>query len=183
MCGTAPSTEPLRLIRAHCPCLCTHRVLLPLATLTFSRNLSRTRSSPAEPTGWVKHHPGLWLQETCRSPWSGHGHILLCKVASVSSSLLSMMVCWAAAAGAPGLFPSELCKRCMWNLRCPLRLNLQRKGKRGGVCHGQRRTSVLRRTCLQVPQTRPRKWPVSDPKAFPLPPQVPNLPMQKFLGD
>lgn len=27
------------------------------------------------------------------------------------------------------------------------------------------------RTCLQVPQTRPRKWPVPDPKAFPLAPK------------
>jgi len=63
--------------------------------------------------------------ETCRGTLSELGETLLCRVASVSSSLFSMMVCWAGAAGASGFFPFELCKRCMWNLRCPLRLNLE----------------------------------------------------------
>lgn len=51
----------------------------------------------------------------------------LCSVASVSSSLLRMMV-WAGARAVevPGFLPSMLCSRWMWNLRCPFLLKLRR---------------------------------------------------------
>lgn len=155
----APCTQP--------PHLCTRQVLPLLAILTFSRDLlALTRLSPARPTSWVNPRTGLWPQETRRSPWS-QGHLLLCRVASVSSSLFSMMVCWAAAAGAPGLFPSELCKRCMWNLRCPLRLNLREEQSEVEFATGS--TGPLRslqRPRPRAPRARPT-WPVPAPKTLP----------------
>lgn len=51
----------------------------------------------------------------------------LCSVASVSSSLLRMMVWAGARAVEVAVFlPSLLCSRWMWNLRCPFRLKLRR---------------------------------------------------------
>ena len=68
------------------------------------------------------------------SPGSTLGSCSLCSVASVSSSLLRMMV-WVGgraggrAVGATAFLPSGLWSRWMWNLRCPLRLKL--KGEDG----------------------------------------------------
>lgn len=69
------------------------------------------------------------------SPGSTLGSCSLCSVASVSSSLLRMMV-WVGgraggrAVGAAAFLPSGLWSRWMWNLRCPLRLKL--KGEDAG---------------------------------------------------
>ena len=110
ICSSAQNHNNQRGPCAQPPCLCTHRVLLPLAILTFSRNLlAPTLLSPAWPTSWVNPRTGLWLLETHRTPPVTGTHLTLqggqCVLITVQYDGLLGSSCSSVTVGFPALKP------------------------------------------------------------------------------
>lgn len=70
-----------------------------------------------------------WFQSFMFILFSALFFFLHCSVASASSSLFTMMVCWDVALWFFRVRWSWLCRRSMWNLRWPLRLNLRKQAQ------------------------------------------------------